>query len=109
MGSQINLNLHIYETKKFGLNIKSPKKSVDDLIVKIKERMYDYFTQETKLKRQEYRKPIKDERFHCCLYMIPSVYTPFRAIDIYTLKLLHRLVPIVLVVARSDSLTQKER
>ena len=41
--------------------------------------------------------------------MIPSVYTPFRAIDIYTLKLLHKLVPIVLIVARSDGLNQKER
>ena len=51
----------------------------------------------------------KDTRIHLCLYCIPSILTPLRAIDLECIRSINHLVPVVPIVARSDSLIQSER
>merc|ERR1719220_2487154 len=51
----------------------------------------------------------KDTRVHLCIYCIPSILTPLRAIDLECIRSINHLVPVVPVVARADSLIASER
>lgn len=95
----LDLKIKIIETKGYDNNSCKP--------------IVDYLTNrfDTHIKHElhiqdDLKNRITDSRVHCCIYMIPP--TGLKAIDIVTLKQLHHKVCIILVIAKSDSLSKDE-
>ncbi|KAG3268394.1 septin 9 [Ictidomys tridecemlineatus] len=55
------------------------------------------------------KKRIPDTRVHCCLYFIPATGHSLRPLDIEFMKRLSKVVNIVPVIAKADTLTLEER
>nr|XP_022339955.1 septin-2-like isoform X2 [Crassostrea virginica] len=55
------------------------------------------------------RKNIQDSRVHCCLYFISPYGHGLKPIDIFMMKKLHHKVNIIPLIAKSDTLTPKEK
>ena len=53
--------------------------------------------------------PTTDTRVHLCVYFLPPYGGHLRRVDLYHLKKLAALVPILPVLGKSDSLTMAER
>jgi len=50
-----------------------------------------------------------DTRIHCCLYFIPPTGHSLRPLDLEVLKRLHKVVNVIPVIAKADTLTLEER
>lgn len=55
------------------------------------------------------RKNIQDSRVHCCLYFISPYGHGLKPLDIFMMKKLHQKVNIIPLIAKSDTLTPKEK
>uniref|UniRef100_A0A287CZ22 Septin-type G domain-containing protein n=1 Tax=Ictidomys tridecemlineatus TaxID=43179 RepID=A0A287CZ22_ICTTR len=65
-----------------------------------------YLQEEVNINR---KKRIPDTRVHCCLYFIPATGHSLRPLDIEFMKRLSKVVNIVPVIAKADTLTLEER
>src|SRR5687768_16642905 len=77
-------------------------------IVKYIDQQFDrYLQEELKIQRAS-NMALDDTRIHCALYLISPVGHGLRAIDLATMKHLHKKVNLIPVIAKSDIITKAE-
>ncbi|KAI4893459.1 hypothetical protein NFI96_014463 [Prochilodus magdalenae] len=87
-----------------GWNTDSP---IWEPIVKyINEQYEKYLKEELHVNR---KRRIPDTRVHCCVYFLPATGHWLRPIDVEFMKRLGKIVSIVPVIAKADTLTMEER
>ncbi|KFO13754.1 Septin-9, partial [Balearica regulorum gibbericeps] len=72
----------------------------------INDQYEKYLQEEININR---KKRIPDTRVHCCIYFIPATGHSLRPLDIEFMKRLSKVVNIVPVIAKADTLTLEER
>lgn len=99
----VRLSLTVLNTPGFGdaINNSEAWRPIVDAI----DQRFDKYLQE---ENSVHRTTIKDDRIHACLYFIQPTGHSLRAIDIDTMKQLHKKVNLVPVIAKSDTLTHEE-
>jgi len=101
----ICLKLTITDTPGFADQIDNSKCWLP--IVKYINAQYElYMKEETSVKR---RRCIPDTRVHCCIYFIPPSTHNLRKMDIEAMKELVKVVNVIPIIAKSDSMTLEER
>jgi len=107
--NNLQITLNVFEVKNFNESMENKTQhSIAPIIEFLEARLYQDFNSESKPKRCIKEMESQVHRIHTCLYLIPAIYRPLRAIDLAAFKGLH-LVPIIPVVARSDALTTYEK
>ncbi|XP_060028416.1 septin-12 isoform X3 [Erinaceus europaeus] len=101
----VRLKLTVTDTPGFGDQINNDK-CWDPILGYIKEQYERYLQEEILITRQRH---IPDTRVHCCIYFVPPTGHCLRPLDIEFLQRLCRMVNVVPVIARADSLTIEER
>lgn len=96
----LEMKITVIETKGLDNN------SCQPIIDYITARYNDYLRDELEVQDTRYN-DLADSRVHCCIYMIPP--TGLKAIDIVTMKNLHKKVCLIVVIGKSDILTKQER
>lgn len=101
----IRLKLTVTDTPGFGDHINNDNCWVP--ITKFINEQYEKFlNEEISIKRS---KRIPDTRVHCCVYFIAPTGHSLRPIDIEAMKRLVKVVNVIPVIAKADSLTLDER
>ncbi|XP_018568823.1 septin-7-like [Anoplophora glabripennis] len=99
----VNLTLTLVDTPGFGDAINNSLSWIP--ITEYVEKKYeDFFVAESKVNR----KPILDQRIHCCLYFIQPTGHGLKQLDIECMKRLSDKVNIIPVIAKADTLTPEE-
>ncbi|XP_014648962.1 PREDICTED: septin-12 isoform X2 [Ceratotherium simum simum] len=101
----VKLKLTVTDTPGFGDQINNDK-CWDPILGYINEQYERYLQEEILITRQRH---IPDTRVHCCVYFVPPTGHCLRPLDIEFLQRLCRVVNVVPVIARADSLTLEER
>lgn len=96
----LEMKITVIETKGFDNN------SCQPIVDYISARYDDYLKDELEVHDTRYN-DLADNRVHCCIYMVPP--TGLKAIDIVTMKKLHKKVCLIVVIGKSDILTKQER
>lgn len=101
------MRLTIIETKGFNnqLDKSTSYKSIVDYIV---SKFDGHLKDELKVQESRYN-DISDNRVHCCIYMISPIGHGLKAIDLVTMKQLHKRVCLIPVIGKSDILSKQER
>ncbi|EDV27855.1 uncharacterized protein TRIADDRAFT_21019 [Trichoplax adhaerens] len=101
----IRLKLSITDTPGFGDHVNNVK-CWEPIIKYINDQYQHYLSEERRIER----KPrIPDTRIHCVIYFIAPTGHSLRAIDVECLKRLVKVVNVIPVIAKADSLTLEER
>lgn len=100
----ITRQIKTYEFPGFGDINNSP--NLIKLMNFIKRQYDDYIQAETLVQRNPRR---EDTRLHCMLYFIKPCEFGLRDMDITILKSLHKFINIVIVIGKSDAMTDKEK
>ncbi|KAK6312542.1 hypothetical protein J4Q44_G00182060 [Coregonus suidteri] len=61
------------------------------------------------INNENWKRRIPDTRVHCCVYFLPATGHWLRPIDVEFMKRLGKIVSIVPVIAKADTLTMEER
>ncbi|XP_051820364.1 septin-12 isoform X2 [Antechinus flavipes] len=101
----VKLKLTVTDTPGFGDQINNDK-CWDPILNYINDQYERYLQEEVLITRQHH---IPDTRVHICVYFVPPTGHCLRPLDIEFLKRLCRVVNVVPVIARADSLTLEER
>lgn len=101
----VRMKLTVIDTPGFGDHINN--ENCWQPIMKFIDDQYEkYLQEEVNINR---KKRIPDTRVHCCLYFIPATGHSLRPLDIEFMKRLSKVVNIVPVIAKADTLTLEER
>lgn len=101
------LKLTIVEVKGFS-NQLDKSNSYKPIVNYIVSRLEDHLNEELKVQTTRYN-DIADGRIHCCIYMISPIGPGLKAIDLVTMKRLHKYVNLIPVIGKSDILSKQER
>uniref|UniRef100_A0A9J8BBZ7 Septin 9b n=1 Tax=Cyprinus carpio carpio TaxID=630221 RepID=A0A9J8BBZ7_CYPCA len=101
----VRMKLTVIDTPGFGDQINN--ENCWQPIMKFINVQYEqYLQEEINIER---KKRIPDSRVHCCIYFIPPTGHCLRPIDIEFMRHLSKVVNIVPVIAKADTLTLEER
>uniref|UniRef100_A0A8C1XUQ3 Septin 9b n=1 Tax=Cyprinus carpio TaxID=7962 RepID=A0A8C1XUQ3_CYPCA len=101
----VRMKLTVIDTPGFGDQINN--ENCWQPIMKFINAQYEqYLQEEINIDR---KKKIPDSRVHCCIYFIPPTGHCLRPIDIEFMRHLSKVVNIVPVIAKADTLTLEER
>ncbi|XP_053308911.1 septin-9 isoform X2 [Spea bombifrons] len=101
----VRMKLTVIDTPGFGDHINNENCWVP--IMKFINDQYEkYLQEEVNINR---KKRIPDTRVHCCIYFIPATGHSLRPLDIEFMRRLSKVVNIVPVIAKADTLTLEER
>ncbi|XP_040186085.1 septin-9 isoform X1 [Rana temporaria] len=101
----VRMKLTVIDTPGFGDHINNENCWMP--IMKFINDQYEkYLQEEVNINR---KKRIPDTRVHCCIYFIPATGHSLRPLDIEFMRRLSKVVNIVPVIAKADTLTLEER
>jgi len=103
--SGVQLNLSVLETIGYGDQINKAD-SYTPVVDYIDEQFDRYLQEELKVKRNLWN--YCDTRVHVCLYFISPTGHSLKAIDLVTMKALETKVPIIPLIAKSDTISKSE-
>ncbi|XP_076791522.1 septin-9 isoform X2 [Arvicanthis niloticus] len=101
----VRMKLTVIDTPGFGDHINN-ENCWQPIMKFINDQYEKYLQEEVNINR---KKRIPDTRVHCCLYFIPATGHSLRPLDIEFMKRLSKVVNIVPVIAKADTLTLDER
>ncbi|XP_067912553.1 uncharacterized protein septin12 isoform X2 [Heterodontus francisci] len=101
----VKLNLTVIDTPGFGDQINN-ENCWEPIVKYINEQYEKYLREEININR---KKRIPDTRVHCCVYFVPPTGHWLRPLDIEFMNRLAKIVNIVPVIAKADTLTLDER
>uniref|UniRef100_A0A3B4YYV8 Septin 12 n=1 Tax=Seriola lalandi dorsalis TaxID=1841481 RepID=A0A3B4YYV8_SERLL len=82
------------------------EQSWEPIVKYVNEQYEKYLREELHVNR---KRRIPDSRVHCCIYFLPATGHRLRPIDVEFMKRLGKIVSIVPVIAKADTLTIEER
>lgn len=101
----VRMKLTVIDTPGFGDHINN-ENCWQPIMKFINDQYEKYLQEEININR---KKRIPDTRVHCCIYFIPATGHSLRPLDIEFMKRLSKVVNIVPVIAKADTLTLEER
>ncbi|XP_035471532.2 neuronal-specific septin-3 isoform X3 [Scophthalmus maximus] len=101
----VKMKLTVIDTPGFGDQINN-ENCWEPIVKYVTEQYEKYLREELHVNR---KKRIPDSRVHCCVYFLPATGHRLRPIDIEFMKRLGKIVSIVPVIAKADTLTIDER
>uniref|UniRef100_A0A3B4CGZ8 Septin-type G domain-containing protein n=1 Tax=Pygocentrus nattereri TaxID=42514 RepID=A0A3B4CGZ8_PYGNA len=101
----VRMKLTVIDTPGFGDQINN-ENCWQPIMKFINEQYEEYLQEEINISR---KKRIPDTRVHCCIYFVPPTGHCLRPIDIEFMRHLSKVVNIVPVIAKADTLTLEER
>ncbi|KAI5623094.1 hypothetical protein C0J50_17348, partial [Silurus asotus] len=101
----VKMNLTVIDTPGFGDQINN-ENCWEPIITYVNEQYEKYLKEELHVNR---KRRIPDTRVHCCVYFLPATGHRLRPIDVEFMKRLGKIVSIVPVIAKADTLTMDER
>ncbi|XP_073800653.1 neuronal-specific septin-3 isoform X2 [Danio rerio] len=101
----VKMKLTVVDTPGFGDQINNDN-CWEPISKHINEQYEKFLKEEVNIAR---KKRIPDTRVHCCLYFISPTGHSLRQLDIEFMKHLSRVVNIIPVIAKSDTLTPEEK
>ncbi|XP_038569692.1 septin 9b isoform X5 [Micropterus salmoides] len=101
----VRMKLTVIDTPGFGDQINN-EDCWQPIMKFINEQYEAYLQEEINIDR---KKRIPDSRVHCCIYFIPPTGHCLRPLDVEFMRHLSKVVNIVPVIAKADTLTLEER
>nr|XP_028572882.1 septin-9 isoform X2 [Podarcis muralis] len=101
----VRMKLTVIDTPGFGDHINN-ENCWQPIMKFINDQYEKYLQEELNINR---KKRIPDTRVHCCIYFIPATGHSLRPLDIEFMRRLSKVVNIVPVIAKADTLTLEER
>ncbi|XP_066471217.1 septin-9 isoform X1 [Tiliqua scincoides] len=101
----VRMKLTVIDTPGFGDHINN-ENCWQPIMKFINDQYEKYLQEELNINR---KKRIPDSRVHCCIYFIPATGHSLRPLDIEFMRRLSKVVNIVPVIAKADTLTLEER
>uniref|UniRef100_W5MIB8 Septin 12 n=1 Tax=Lepisosteus oculatus TaxID=7918 RepID=W5MIB8_LEPOC len=101
----VKMKLTVIDTPGFGDQINN-EDCWEPIVKYINEQYEKYLKEELNINR---KRRIPDTRIHCCVYFVPPTGHWLRPIDLEFMKRLGKIVSIVPVIAKADTLTMEER
>ncbi|XP_028267263.1 neuronal-specific septin-3 isoform X2 [Parambassis ranga] len=101
----VKMKLTVIDTPGFGDQINN-ENCWQPIVKYVNEQYEKYLREELNVNR---KRRIPDSRVHCCIYFLPATGHRLRPIDVEFMKRLGKIVNIVPVIAKSDTLTVEER
>ncbi|XP_027897650.1 neuronal-specific septin-3-like isoform X3 [Xiphophorus couchianus] len=101
----VRMKLTVIDTPGFGDQINN-ENCWQPIMKFINDQYEAYLQEEININR---KKRIPDSRIHCCIYFIPPTGHCLRPLDVEFMRRLSKVVNIVPVIAKADTLTLEER
>ncbi|KAK1162790.1 septin-9 isoform X1 [Acipenser oxyrinchus oxyrinchus] len=101
----VKMKLTVIDTPGFGDQINNLN-CWEPIMKYINEQYEKYLKEEININR---KRKIPDTRVHCCIYFVPPTGHCLRPLDLEFMKRLGKVVSVVPVIAKSDTLTLDER
>uniref|UniRef100_A0A672GEQ1 Septin n=1 Tax=Salarias fasciatus TaxID=181472 RepID=A0A672GEQ1_SALFA len=101
----VKMKLTVVDTPGFGDQINN-ENCWEPIVEYVNEQYEKYLREELHVTR---KRRIPDSRVHCCIYFLPATGHRLRPIDVEFMKRLGKIVSIVPVIAKADTLTVEER
>ncbi|XP_007906385.2 neuronal-specific septin-3 isoform X1 [Callorhinchus milii] len=101
----VKMNLTVIDTPGFGDQINN-ENCWEPIVTYINEQYEKYLREEININR---KKRIPDTRVHCCVYFVPPTGHWLRPLDIEFMNRLGKVVNVVPIIAKADTLTLEER
>ncbi|MBN3286900.1 SEPT9 protein, partial [Polyodon spathula] len=101
----VKMKLTVIDTPGFGDQINNLN-CWEPIMKYINEQYEKYLKEEININR---KRKIPDTRVHCCVYFVPPTGHCLRPLDLEFMKRLGKVVSVVPVIAKSDTLTLDER
>ncbi|KAJ8404231.1 hypothetical protein AAFF_G00340040 [Aldrovandia affinis] len=101
----VRMKLTVIDTPGFGDQINN-ENCWQPIMKFINDQYEQYLQEEININR---KKRIPDSRVHCCIYFIPPTGHSLRPLDVEFMRRLSKVVNIVPVIAKADTLTLEER
>ncbi|XP_057672980.1 neuronal-specific septin-3 isoform X2 [Corythoichthys intestinalis] len=101
----VKMKLTVIDTPGFGDQINN-ENCWEPIVKYINEQYEKYLREELHVNR---KRRIPDTRVHCCIYFLAATGHRLRPIDVEFMKRLGKIVSIVPVIAKADTLTIEER
>ncbi|XP_026060950.1 neuronal-specific septin-3-like isoform X2 [Carassius auratus] len=101
----VRMKLTVIDTPGFGDQINN-ENCWQPIMKFINDQYEQYLQEEINIDR---KKRIPDSRVHCCIYFIPPTGHCLRPLDVEFMRRLSKVVNIVPVIAKADTLTLEER
>ncbi|XP_072318340.1 septin 9b isoform X3 [Eucyclogobius newberryi] len=101
----VRMKLTVIDTPGFGDQINN-ENCWQPIMKFINDQYEAYLQEEIHINR---KKTIPDSRVHCCIYFIPPTGHCLRPLDVEFMRRLSKVVNIVPVIAKADTLTLEER
>ncbi|XP_035260248.1 septin-9-like isoform X1 [Anguilla anguilla] len=101
----VKMKLTVIDTPGFGDQINN-ENCWEPIVKYINEQYEKYLKEELNINR---KRRIPDTRVHCCVYFLPPTGHWLRPLDVEFMKRLGKIVSIVPVIAKADTLTLEER
>ncbi|XP_077413095.1 septin 9a isoform X3 [Vanacampus margaritifer] len=101
----VRMKLTVVDTPGFGDQINN-ENCWQPIMKFINDQYEAYLQEEININR---KKRIPDSRVHCCIYFIPPTGHCLRPLDVEFMRRLSKVVNIVPVIAKADTLTLEER
>ncbi|XP_047427953.1 uncharacterized protein LOC124997940 [Mugil cephalus] len=101
----VKMKLTVTDTPGFGDQINN-ENCWEPIVKYVNEQYEKYLREELHVNR---KRRIPDSRVHCCIYFLPATGHRLRPIDVEFMKRLGKIVSIVPVIAKADTLTIEER
>ncbi|XP_058508680.1 neuronal-specific septin-3 isoform X3 [Solea solea] len=101
----VKMKLTVIDTPGFGDQINN-ENCWEPIVKYVNEQYEKYLREELHVNR---KRRIPDSRVHCCVYFLPATGHRLRPIDVEFMKRLGKIVSIVPVIAKADTLTIEER
>uniref|UniRef100_A0A8D0AC24 Septin 12 n=1 Tax=Sander lucioperca TaxID=283035 RepID=A0A8D0AC24_SANLU len=101
----MKMKLTVIDTPGFGDQINN-ENCWEPIVKHINEQYEKYLREELHINR---KRRIPDSRVHCCIYFLPATGHRLRPIDVEFMKRVGKIVSIVPVIAKADTLTIEER
>ncbi|XP_034396321.1 neuronal-specific septin-3 isoform X2 [Cyclopterus lumpus] len=101
----VKMKLTVIDTPGFGDQINNDN-CWEPIVKHVNEQYEKYLREELHINR---KRRIPDSRVHCCIYFLPATGHRLRPIDVEFMKRLGKIVSIVPVIAKADTLTIEER
>ncbi|XP_016401153.1 septin-9 isoform X1 [Sinocyclocheilus rhinocerous] len=101
----VKMKLTVIDTPGFGDQINN-ENCWEPIVKYVNEQYEKYLKEELHVNR---KRRIPDTRIHCCVYFLPATGHWLRPIDVEFMRRLGKIVSIVPVIAKADTLTLEER
>uniref|UniRef100_A0A1A7YK88 Septin 12 n=2 Tax=Iconisemion striatum TaxID=60296 RepID=A0A1A7YK88_9TELE len=101
----VKMKLTVIDTPGFGDQVNN-ENCWEPIVKYVNEQYERYLREELNINR---KRRIPDSRVHCCIYFLPATGHRLRPLDVEFMKRLGKIVSIVPVIAKADTLTVDER